>query len=115
MILIISSALLFCVTQAIEVTAQVSCIRIEQLQKVSDAATLKTLESYLRTFDSAKPHSIRKTSSFWVGNPDRQFFMVTPDSEICKSANCYYRLIDVRNGVVNEAFSFEGTGVLWFT
>jgi hypothetical protein len=41
--------------------------------------------------------------------------MVTPDSEICKSANCYYRLIDVRNGVVNEAFSFEGTGVLWFT
>jgi hypothetical protein len=111
---LISSAALLYVMQVIGGHAQVYCKRFEQLPAVSDRATLRSLERYLRKFDSSKTHLVRNMTSPLIGTIERQFFIAVPDSGSCKGSSCYYRLLDLRNGVINEVFSFHGTGVLWY-
>jgi hypothetical protein len=88
-------------------------MRIEQLPAVSDRATLGLLEAYLRELDVSKPVLVRQMFNRLTKTIDRHFFWVIPNDENCKSSGCYYRLLDLHNGVVRETFSFKGTGVLW--
>ena len=115
MVRLISTVALLCIVQVVGVHARdVLCERIEQLPAVSDRATLGLLEAYLREQYGSKPFLVRKILSGSIGTIDRHFFMVMPDNENCKSSGCYYRLLDLRNGVARETFSFKGTGMLVF-
>jgi hypothetical protein len=115
MVRLISTVALLCVVEVVGVHARgVRCMRIEQLPAVSDRAALGLLEAYLRELDGSKPVLVRQMFSRLIRTIDRHFFWVIPDNENCKSSGCYYRLLDLHNGVVREAFSFKGTGVLWY-
>jgi hypothetical protein len=115
MVRLISTVALLCVVQVVGVHARgVRCMRIEQLPAVSDRATLGLLEAYLRERDGSKPVLIRQMFSRLIRTIDRHFFWVMPENANCKSSACYYRLLDLHNGVVRETFSFRGTGALWY-
>jgi hypothetical protein len=90
------------------------CKRIEQLPEVSDGATLRLLEAHIKTFDSPKPLMIREIDRALISQNSRRFFVILPDDENCKSSGCYYRLLELKDGLIKETFSFHGTGVVWY-
>jgi hypothetical protein len=43
---------------------------------------------------------------------DNRFFFAFPADHDCKTSSCYIRLLDAKDGQMNERFSFSGTGVI---
>jgi hypothetical protein len=93
-------------TQVQSVDAGFYCDRIEQLPAVSDNRILGLLEPYAMALAGPKPFQIKHLTS--------RFFLVMPEDANCRVVGCYYRLLDVKGGEVNERFSFHGTGVIWY-
>jgi hypothetical protein len=81
-----------------------TCKRIEQLPTVSDSRTLGLLEAYKKMSGGSNPLLIRQL--------DSRFFMAFPADQDCKNSACYYRLLNLKDGEINERFSFLGTGVI---
>jgi hypothetical protein len=113
MLLLPISTLLF-LAQVFSAHASLFCMRLEQLSEVSDVETLRLLEAHISAFNSSKPLLIREIDRALISQNSRRFFMILPDEENCKSSGCYYRLLELKDGVIKETFSFHGTGVFWY-
>src|ERR1700704_4746481 len=113
MLLVPICALLF-MAQVLGAHASLLCMRIEQLPQVSDAETLGILEAYISAFNSSKPLLIREIDRALTSQNSRRFFVILPNEENCKDAGCYYRLLESKDGVIKETFTFHGTGVFWY-
>ena len=111
---LLSISTLIYVAQVVGAHASLFCKRIEQLPQVSDGATLRLLEAHIKTFDSPKPLLFREIVRALIPQDGRRFFVIAPDDENCKSSGCYYRLLELKDGVIKETFSFHGTGVVWY-
>jgi hypothetical protein len=72
------------------------------------------LEAHIKTSDFPKPLLFREIGRALFSQNSRRFFVILPDDENCKSSGCYYRLLELKDGVIKETFSFHGTGVFWY-
>jgi hypothetical protein len=86
--------------------ASMICTWIEDFPLVSNPTIEGWLEAHVKALPGIKNYQIRDI--------DGRFFMVLADDGFCKEIpRCYHQLLDTRNGVVRDVFSFRGTGKAW--
>jgi hypothetical protein len=91
------------VTTASIVQASMICMRVDKFSVVSNPAIQQQLQAHVKTLPGLTNYEIRPINS--------RFFIVSSENEKCKeSSSCYYRLLDLRNGVVKDVFAFQGSG-----
>jgi hypothetical protein len=90
--------------QVFDAHASMMCKRIEQLDAVSDKQSIELLKAYGQALKSSKPIQFSQHHRF--------FFMMFATDEDCRSSSCFYRLLELKDGVVRERFTFQGTGAI---
>ena len=86
--------------------ASMTCTLIDDFPVVSDPSIQERLEAHVKALPGIKNYQIRDI--------DGRFFMVLADDGFCKEIpRCYHQLLDTRNGLVRDVFSFRGTGRAW--